>query len=75
MEKFLNSIAAPITAMAVGVMGGLLGVGALAKVADAWEARQCPNVARVQVNTGTILKDWAAWGACPRDGLIAPLKP
>jgi hypothetical protein len=71
----MNDFAQALTAMAMGTMLGFLGVGALAKGADAWEASQCPNVTRVQVNTGTILKDWAAWGACPRDGLIVPLKP
>jgi hypothetical protein len=62
-------------AVTMGTLVGFLGVGALAKGADAWEASQCPNVTRVQVNTGTILKDWAAYGACPHAGLVAPLQP
>jgi len=47
----------------------------LARGIDTIEAARCPGVTRVQVNTGTMLKDWAAWGACPRQGLVTPLKP
>jgi hypothetical protein len=71
----MNDFTQSLTAIAMGTMLGFLGVGALARGIDAWEASQCPGVTRVQVNTGTVLKDWAAWGACPRDGLVAPLKP
>ena len=71
----MNDFTQALTAMAMGTMLGFLGVGALARGIDTWEAHQCPEVTRVQVNTGTILKDWAAWGACPRDGLVSPLKP
>jgi hypothetical protein len=71
----MNSFAQACTAIAVGAMTGFLGVGVLARGVDAWEASRCPGVTRVQVNTGTLLKDWAAWGACPRQGLVAPLKP
>jgi hypothetical protein len=75
MLKFAHIIAAPLTAIAVGTMGGFLAVGWAARAIDAYEASQCPGVTRVQVNTNTPLRDWAAWGACPRDGLIDPLKP
>ena len=56
-------------------MIGFLAVGALARGVDTLEAARCPGVTRVQANTGTFLKDWAAYGACPRAGLATPLKP
>jgi len=71
MEKF----AAPVTAMAIGIMGGFLGLKPLALAMDAWEASRCPGVTRVRVNDKSILRDWPAYGACPRQGLTAPLKP
>ena len=71
----MNDFAQVLTATSAGIMIGFLGVGALARGIDTMEANSCPNVTRVQVNSGTILKDWAAWGACPRSGLVAPMKP
>ena len=62
-------------AVTMGTLVGFLGVGALARGIDTLERSRCPDVTRVQVNTGTPLKDWAAWGACPHAGLVAPLKP
>jgi len=75
MQRFTNAIAAVITSVAVGTMGGFAMAGLAARSIDSYESSQCPGVTRVRVNTGTILKDWAAWGACPRDGLVTPLKP
>ena len=70
-----NGFTGAVVAVAMGSIVGFLGVGALARGIDFLEARRCPGVTRVQVNTGTIWKDWAAWGSCPREGLVAPLKP
>lgn len=75
MNQFLNGFAGAVTAMATGTMIGFLAVGAVAKGIDTIESARCPGVARTQANTGTILKDWAAYGACPRAGLTAPLHP
>jgi len=71
----MKEFAQIMTAMAVAQMVGFLGVGALARGVDTIEALRCPGVTRIRVNTGTMLKDWVAWGACPRQGLTAPLKP
>ena len=75
MLKFAEAIAAPLTAIAVGTMGGWAMAGLAARSIDAYEALQCPGVTRIRVNDKTLLKDWASWGACPRQGLTAPLKP
>jgi hypothetical protein len=71
----MNNFAQAITAIAMGTLVGFLGVGALARGIDTLESRKCPEVTRIRVNGGTILKDWAAWGACPRAGLVSPLQP
>ena len=75
MERFANIIAGPLTAIAVGTMGGFSMAGLAARAIDSYEARKCPGVTRIKVNTSTMLKDWVSWGACPREGLVAPLKP
>jgi hypothetical protein len=75
MLKFAETIAAPLTAIAVGTMGGFAMAGLAARAIDSYEARKCPGVTRIRVNDKTLLRDWAAWGACPREGLVAPLKP
>lgn len=75
MNGFFNSIAAPVTAIAMGIAGGFLGISALARGIDAFEANRCPGVTRVRVNSIPMLKDWGAYGICPRSGLTAPLKP
>ena len=71
----MNDFAQAVTAMAMGTLVGFLGVGALAQGIDTLESRKCPGVTRIQVNTGTLLKDWASYGVCPRDGLVSQLKP
>ncbi len=71
----MNGFAQAVTAMAMGTLLGFLGVGALAQGINTLEARRCPGVTRIRVNTGTPLGDWASYGVCPRDGLVTPLKP
>lgn len=71
----MNNFSQAITAITMGTLVGFLGVGALARGIDTLERSRCPEVTRIQVNGGTILKDWAAYGACPRAGLVSPLKP
>jgi hypothetical protein len=68
----MKDIAQATTSIAMGTLLGFLGIGAVARSLDAWQASQCPGVTRVQVNTGTMLKDWAAYGQCP---MTVPLKP
>lgn len=70
-----NGFTGAVVAVAMGSIVGFLGVGALANGLDVLEARKCPGVTRIKVNTGTLLKDWASYGVCPRDGLVTPLKP
>ena len=71
----MNNLRYSHISIAGGVMIGFLGVGVLAKGMDALEAARCPEVTRVRVNGGTMLKDWASYGQCPDSGLVAPLKP
>ena len=71
----MNDFAQAVTAMSMGTLLGFMGVGALARGIDTLEARKCPGVTRVLVNQSTLLKEWAAYGVCPRDGLVTPLKP
>ena len=71
----MNDFAQAVMAMSMGTLLGFMGVGALARGIDTLEARKCPGVTRIQVNKGTMLKDWASYGVCPRDGLVTPLKP
>ena len=70
-----NGFTGAVVAVAMGSIVGLLGVGALANGLDVLEARKCPGVTRILVNQSALLKEWAAWGACPRDGLVTPHKP
>lgn len=71
----MNGFAQAVTAMSMGTLIGFACVGAGARALDAWEAARCPEVTRIRVNRSPWLKDWTAYGACPRDGLTAPLKP
>jgi len=71
----MHAFAQAFTTVCTGIMIGFLGVGALARGIDTVEANSCPGVARIQVNISAGLGDWATWGACPRGGLIAPMKP
>jgi len=71
MNDFYQSVAA----MATGAALGFLALAPFAKAVDALEGHRCPGVPRVQVNPAPLLGDWAAWGACPRQGLVTPLKP
>ena len=64
-----------LTSITMGALLGFLGLKPLALAMDAYEASRCPGVTRVLVNNQSFLKDWPAYGVCPRDGLIAPLKP
>lgn len=73
--KMMNDFAQAVTAMSMGTLIGFLSVGAGARALDAWESSQCPGVNRVLVNRSPWLRDWTAYGACPSDGLTAPLKP
>jgi hypothetical protein len=59
----------------MGALVGFLGLKPMAMAMDAYEASRCPGVTRVRVNDKSFLKDWPAYGACPRQGLTAPLKP
>lgn len=71
----MNDFAQACTAIAMGALLGFLGLKPLAMAMDTYEARKCPGVTRVLVNNQSFLKDWPAYGACPREGLVAPLKP
>ena len=71
----MNDFAQAVTAVSMGTLLGFLGVGAMAQGLNAIEATRCPGITRIQVNTGTMLKDWASYGVCPRDGRVTPLKP
>ena len=62
----LEGLAQLITASASGIMIGFLAVGAVARTIDAIESMRCPESSRIEVNNGTILKEWAAWKQCPR---------
>jgi hypothetical protein len=66
MIRFAEAMAAPVTAMATGIMAGFLLVGEIARAIDAHQAATCPNSARVPVNSGTLLKEWAEYRVCPR---------
>lgn len=73
--KAMSDISQAVTAMAVGIAVGFACVGLGAKAVDAWEASRCPGTDRILTNRSPWLKDLTAYGACPRDGLTAPLKP
>jgi len=62
----LEDLAGLIAASASGIIIGFLAVGATAKTVDTIESRRCPESSRIEVNNGTILKEWAAWKQCPR---------
>ena len=70
-----NGFTGAVVAISMGALVGFMGVGALARGLDVLEARKCPGVTRILVNQSTLLKEWAAYGVCPRDGLVTPLKP
>ena len=46
---------------------GFLSVGITADAIDYAEAKKCPGIVRVPVNTETWLGKWAGWGQCPND--------
>lgn len=71
----MNNFAQACTSIAMGALLGFLGLKPLALAMDAYEASRCPGVTRVLVNSTSFLKDWPAYGACPREGLVTSLKP
>jgi hypothetical protein len=62
----LEDLAGLIAASASGIIIGFLAVGIAARTIDTIESKRCPESSRIEVNNGTILKEWAAWKQCPR---------
>ena len=69
--RFLDTIAGPITAMAMGTMIGFLAVGAAGKAMDFMESKKCPGITRIQFQEIPGLKEWGSYGVCPRNGITS----